>query len=391
MDASLSFDTSAIVLTAEEAWFSQSSLRDAAWWAMDRGLLVPEPSGSSRTLTIELDEWSALGHGPSADGPDAIETWRFAHEAIAKLLGVAEETVVVQATGYVGGARLRIEVTVNGQSLNLHQSTPPKFEDTAGQPVLLSPVASALVDELVKFDADEQHARAEQLALIAELKRLRSLQQKLGGAGSRLRIHLDKHLDSFEIIEPERFAVRWTDEGRNRVSLKLFVQGETEPLPLENLDERAPIIQRSNRETVALDPGTAVVARRARELQEVRREKVREDILNNPLSLVPEGVETPRLDFIGWSALSRPRRNEQRSAIHLEPPGTTKTMMARAVSSSRPQARLDSRWNWPSRRAPRRSPQLTPSTWQSSAAKPTSRCRGKPLKQVRSYRSGFVM
>jgi hypothetical protein len=333
VQGAVSFEPSAIVFEADSGWFMQTRCRRDAAWAEENGLLSPTASTERRTLTLALDRWSQLGAGPDSSEPERLDEWAFAHEAVARLLGLTEETLSVQAIGHVGGARLRIQLSVKGRIIDPSASQPPKFVDAESRPVILSPLASALGNTLSRFANTAQHTRAEQFALIGALKRRRDHLRALANYSSRLRIVLDPHLDSFEVTEPEKFALRWSDDGRNRVSLQLFVQGEAEPLPLGDLDSKAPVIERPGRQAILLDRGTELVARRARELAQVRRDRVGEELLRTPIGLVPDGIDTPRIDFrstdIASWALNQPGPSLRRSPTAREQSGTQKTKTAR--------------------------------------------------------------
>lgn len=300
MDASVDYEREHIVLRAEDRWFAQPSLREAAGWAKENGWLEAE-QGAPHTLKVPVARWIALGTPPDGGGPEQVDQWAFDHEAVCKLFGIRDEALSVQSLGHVGGASLKVQLAVNGTAVDAAKSAPPKSVDVRSNPLSLSPLAGAVVQLLKDFGSAPEHTRAEQLQLVAKLKRLRAAQLRLAEYTPRTRFHLDPHLDSYDISEPEKFYMRWADEGRNRVSLQLFIEGDDEPLPLGDLDEQSQVLERPGRNAVLLDAGTDIMARRARELSQIRRDKLGEEALRNPLALIPEGVETPRIDFSQYS------------------------------------------------------------------------------------------
>ncbi len=298
MKGFVAFESDRLVLQAEQSWFTQPALIDATGWADENGWL--SFSGRLTTFELPLARWTDLGRPPSSDEPEQQDLWIFEHECVCKLLGVRDESLILQAIGHVGGKSLKIQLSANGAVCDVSQSEPPKVVNTRGEPLLLSPLGSEIVCLLKQFTASPEHSRGEQLNMIAELKVLRAAQQRLAQESGRMPIELDPHLDSFDIAEPAKFSLRWADEGRNRLSLQLFIDGESEPLSLSDLDEHSPVIEMPGRRTILLDAGTEAVARRARALTQVRKEKAG-DALHNPMALIPEGVETPRLDFSEYS------------------------------------------------------------------------------------------
>jgi hypothetical protein len=278
--------------------------RPAVLWAEAKGYWSSPATDGTRTLQIPAQDWDALASGPGSDDPEVIEQWCYDHEALSRLAHVGAETLAVRCTGYIGGrsVRLSLEVLEHGE-VDLKASSPGRYVLIRQQRIVLSPLASAIADRVIAFAEEDQHEESAQLRVVAALKRLRELSKKLGEDTSRLRVHLDSHLDSFQLIEPKRVRPRWIEEGPNRISLKVFLDDEAEPVSLDTVSNDGALIARPAqgqgpaRERVLLDPASAAVMQRAREYNGVRTARVDPEVLANPLAIVPEGLDAPQLDF----------------------------------------------------------------------------------------------
>jgi hypothetical protein len=304
--SSLASDEIAYEFVVPGSLLTRPRARSAVFWAEAKEYWGPTGSDGARTLRIPVEDWKSLAAGSTSEEPEAVEQWSHDHEAVARLAQVGSETLSIRSEGYVGGPSLRVSLEVLERGpLNLTSSAPGRYLGRGGQRIVLSPVASALADLVIAFAAEATHDEPAQLRMLAEMKRLRAASTKLDEDAPRLRVHLDEHLDSFDVIEPRRVRARWIEEGPNRISLKLFADDSEEPISLGSVSPDGSVISElpnttpsgSKRQRMLLDPATAAVMQRARSYDGVRTAKVDPALLESPLGLVPEGMDAPKLDF----------------------------------------------------------------------------------------------
>jgi SNF2-related domain/Helicase conserved C-terminal domain len=303
MEAEIRATESGLEVLADSAWLERPAVRSALEWAREKELLEPQSDQANARIRIPASELNRLGLGPSSSEPEAGDLWASEHEAVAQLLGIDAEDLLVEAIGHVGGSRLKLRLLINGEPVNVQRSTESPFlcRSESDEPMLVSPLALAIAVDLGHFNAVETHSRADQLAAIARLNQRTQAASDHPEVRARLGIQLDSHLASFTVRRPKRFAAKWIEEGGSRLSLKLYVDGESEPLALSALDPSSPVLDLGGRESVLLSEGAEAIARSARKHQRVRRERVDEAALHSPFSLVDEGTDLEDVELGEYS------------------------------------------------------------------------------------------
>jgi SNF2-related domain/Helicase conserved C-terminal domain len=286
--------------TQSQSWFLQAPLQHAADWADALGYLSPRLSDerAARSFTLPTEHWRALQRSEASD-PESHDRLITEHELVADLLGVGPERLRVASVGHVHGAHLQLRVTLEGADLDMTACAPPLAALPSGSRTL-SPLGSAVVERVRAFNELGKSDSAQQALVIRDLKRLRAQLDQIAERGRPVGLSLDEHLERFTVVEPRRVEARWTDDGRARASLRLYVNDESEPLALDAFVGESGVVSRGqgqSRELVVLDPGTTAVARAAKDLQGRRVDKLPPELLRDPLALIPEGVETPLVDY----------------------------------------------------------------------------------------------
>lgn len=299
MRSKLNINSDGIVLHERTVWFEAKERRLASIWARDSGHLCDDTAGY-QLLTFSIEAWRELAAEPDA-GEESWDSWQTQHEYVAALFAIPSEEIRVESEGYVGGKSLKIKILVSGDRIDLSQPQLAAALFGNGQTQLLSPLAALLVGVAAEFNKPESSGLPQHARFIAEARRIQARAARIQAGRRRTIIVFDKHFDKYTTNEPARFRAQWSKNDERRVSLNLTIDEEIAPLPVGEFNQG--VLRRelsgngASIELVILDEGTTQLAITAAKHQNCRIDNIDPALLREPISLIPEGVETPRVHY----------------------------------------------------------------------------------------------
>jgi hypothetical protein len=220
-------------------------------------------------------------------------------DALCRLVSVPGATARVRSSSFLGAPDLRFVAEVEREGLTARSPWVAVSGPECVHPELV------WLDELLRAQVEKPASTLEsQLRLLGDLRRGAA---HLERCGSRVRILFDEHLDSFEIVEPERIGLRWERDDSGRyptytVKPWLAAEGGVEPLPVAALARTEPVVKLGQNKFAVLSKDAELVLRRVRADGQNRTERAAVPLIADPTRLIPEGVSTEDIDLSEYGA-----------------------------------------------------------------------------------------
>lgn len=270
-------------------------------WVSDQRFEQTQDEQALRILVPKyvVEDLSRL---PRVDDEESVDCWVRDHQHFSNLIGVGAQQVRVVSIGFAGGAHFVIQASVNGSEITKCRPETLDAVGKDGSVTRLSPLVFGALEHLSDDTARSTDLRSRHLHIISSLRHTLDTAAKLFREPPTLVVDFDEHLTKYTPRRLTKPRLGWVADGADRYSLKVEHQGASgsyESVDVSKLDAREPIINVDPYSPFLLDADEAAIARIAANNQ--NRAKRHISSLEDPLSLIPDGVDATHFELLAYS------------------------------------------------------------------------------------------